>query len=81
MSGVPPVQGSGAIRPIFVDIREGKIKAMGFDQSEADYTLDELIKAANDLFKLNRDIQSFITEYGYSAIIERNTPDISTASE
>ncbi|MEZ5880787.1 MAG: hypothetical protein R3D35_09015 [Nitratireductor sp.] len=59
-----------SIRPVSLDIRSGKAIPRGYEDSERDYTVDDLVTLANDMFKLNNDLRNFIRKNGYEDILE-----------
>lgn len=56
----------GAIKPIYVEIRNDKPDTKGIDPSEKDFSIDDFKQAANDLLRLNNDIQAFMASSGIS---------------
>lgn len=61
-----------SIRPFILDIRSGKIVTKGINPEDEDFTLDDLIKAHDNLAGSCKRLRKFITDYGYEAIIAEN---------
>lgn len=70
-----------SIRPVYMNIREGRADGRGYGPEEKDYTLDELIDHATALEKNYRSIQSFIVEKGFAPDMAENTPDANASSD
>lgn len=64
-----------SIKPISMNIREGKAVPSGYVAGEKDYTIEDLWAITKELFDLSNDANTFIKDYGYSAIIERKISD------
>jgi hypothetical protein len=63
---------SGSIKPLGVDIRNGKAKFIGNDPGEKDYTASELVDQCARIGKLYDDLVEFKMKSGYNDIIVRN---------
>lgn len=62
----------GSVRPIRLDIRQGRPVHKGFGDDEPDFTIDDLAKKANALFQLYRDIRQFLLDSGLAVAIAKN---------
>lgn len=64
-----------SVKPVFWEVRKGRPELIGHLEDETDWTLEDLVGAANELAQVKDDINDFLTRSGLHAIIERYTSD------
>jgi hypothetical protein len=61
-----------SIKPMHINIRSGRAKTFGHDENEPDYTVHDITKIHDNLAGAGQRFRTFLKEYRYEAIIERN---------
>ena len=61
-----------AIKPLRIQVRGGKGKIIGTEESEQDYTSQELLDTANDIGALYNEFKDYIVGIGLMSIVEEN---------
>ena len=70
---------TGAIKPMYYSISDGKTRTFGDDDTESDYTPDDLHMVMKTLEDTNQRLKNFLKETGLAESIERKMADDSSA--
>ena len=62
-----------AIRPIKADIREGRLKASGYRDNDADYSTEDMTRLQNQAVKLSQSLYELILSEEFEQAIARKT--------
>jgi len=60
-----------SIKPVQMNIREGRLDTKGFAEDEKDYTLDELLDSAKQLVSLRDKVVRYLHDSGMADAIEQ----------
>ena len=69
-----------SIKPVYIDIRSGKVKEVGADPEEKSYTRDDLLNETMRIEQLVSDITQFLEDTGLQAHIDANIEQTKSAT-